>query len=59
MKTNRNQTCALCGRIIKEANIITEKIGKAYYRVDKDQCAMILKRLHSVYGDDFCMMLKE
>jgi hypothetical protein len=57
LKTKRQQTCALCGRVIK-ANAINQEIGGAYYIVDKDQCAKILNRLHSVYGNDFCMMLK-
>jgi hypothetical protein len=57
-KGQQQQTCALCGRVIK-ASIIKQKVGGAYYIVDKDECAIILKRLHSVYGNDFCLMLKE
>jgi len=57
---NGQQTCALCGRVIK-ASAIKQKVGGgvAYYIVDKDECATILKRLHGVYGNDFCLMLKE
>jgi hypothetical protein len=58
LKGKGKQTCALCGRVIK-ASILKKKVGGAYYIVDKDQCAIILRRLHSVYGDDFSMMLKE
>jgi hypothetical protein len=59
LKSKRQQTtCALCGKVIK-VNIIKQKVGGAYYIVDKDECAIILWRLHSVYGNDFCMMLKE
>jgi hypothetical protein len=58
LKSKGQQTCALCGRVIK-ANTIKQKVGGNYYIVDKDECAKILRRLHSVYGNDFCMMLKE
>jgi hypothetical protein len=59
LKSKRQeQTCDLCGRIIK-AKTIKQKVGGAYYIVDKEQCATILRRLHSVYGSDFCLMLKE
>ncbi len=59
LKNKGQQTCALCGRVIK-ASAIKQKVGGVdYYIVDKDECATILKRLHSVYGNDFCMMLKE
>jgi hypothetical protein len=54
----RQQTCAICGRPIK-TSIIRQKVGTDSYVVDKDECAVILKRLHSVYGNDFCMLLKE
>jgi hypothetical protein len=57
LKRKRQQTCDLCGRVIK-ANAIKQEIGGAYYIVDKDHCAMVLNRLRSVYGDDFCMTLK-
>jgi hypothetical protein len=58
LKGKGQQTCALCGRVIK-ASTIKKKVGGAYYIVDKDQCATILRRLHRVYGNDFCMMFKE
>lgn len=58
LKRKRQQTCALCGRAIKE-NAIKQEIGGSYYIADKDHCAMVLHRLHSVYGNDFCMMLNE
>jgi hypothetical protein len=58
LKNERKQTCALCGRIVK-ANIHKYKVGEDYYIVDKDECATILRRLHSVYGSNFCVMLKE
>jgi hypothetical protein len=57
-KGQQQQTCAICGRPIK-TSIIKQKVGTAYYMVDKDECAVILKRLHGVYGNDFCLMLKE
>jgi folate-binding Fe-S cluster repair protein YgfZ len=58
IKGQQQQTCDLCGRVLK-TSIIKQKVGGTYYIVDKDECAIILKRLHSVYGNDFCMMLKE
>jgi hypothetical protein len=48
----------MCGRAIK-TGVIEQKVGEAYYMVDKDECATILKRFHSVYGNNFCLMLKE
>ena len=54
----QQQGCAICGRPIK-TSIIKQKVGEAYYMVDKDECATLLKRFHSVYGNDFCLMLKE
>jgi hypothetical protein len=54
----QRQRCAMCGRAIN-TGVIEQKIGEAYYMVDKDECAIILKRFHSVYGNNFCLMLKE
>jgi hypothetical protein len=57
---HQQQTCAICGRPIKTNNIIIkQKIGTEYYLFDREECATILKKLHSVYGNDFCMMLKK
>ena len=53
----QQQACALCGRVIK-SKAIKQKVGGTYFIFDKGECAIILKRLHSVYGDDFCAMLK-
>jgi hypothetical protein len=54
----QQQRCALCGRII-EASAIKQELGGTDYIVDKEQCAILLKRFYSVYGNDFCLMLKE
>jgi hypothetical protein len=53
----QQQTCAICGRPIK-ANMVKQKVGEAYFVIDKSGCARILKKLYSVYGNDFCLMLK-
>ncbi len=50
--------CALFGRVLK-TNTIKQKVSGTYYIVNKDECAIILKRLHSVYDNDFCMMFRE
>ncbi len=57
LKIKEQETCAVCGRVIK-SGIIRQKVGGAYFVFDKDDCAIILKKLHSVYGNDFCMMLR-
>ncbi|HEX2170590.1 MAG TPA: hypothetical protein VHF65_09860 [Nitrososphaera sp.] len=58
MNSQGQQICVVCGRVIK-AEAIKQRVGGNYYVVDKDECAMILKRFHSVYGNEFCMMLRE
>jgi len=40
------------------ASTIKQKIGGSYYIFDEQQCAIILKRLHSIYGNDFCSMFR-
>lgn len=54
----QDHICAICGRPAK-TSIFKQKIGDTYYIVDKDECATLLKRFHSVYGNDFCLMFKE
>ncbi|HEU4448111.1 MAG TPA: hypothetical protein VFR94_25800 [Nitrososphaeraceae archaeon] len=63
MKSSKGQQqqdhrCAICGRPVK-TSIVKQKVGEAYYLVDKYECATFLKRFHSVYGNDFCLMFKE
>jgi hypothetical protein len=54
----QDHICAICGRPAK-TSIFKQKVGDTYYIVDKDECATLLKRFHSVYGNDFCLMFKE
>ncbi|AFU60478.1 hypothetical protein Ngar_c35650 [Candidatus Nitrososphaera gargensis Ga9.2] len=46
-------TCILCGKPIV-ARPIVEKINGREYSFDKQECALTLKKLKSVYGSDFC-----
>lgn len=50
----QQEACAVCGLVIRSP-AVKQKVGGTYFIFDKDECAVILKRLHSVYGDDiFC-----
>ena len=50
--------CALCGKLIeKSSDFIKEKIGGRNFRFDTSDCAVMFKRLLSVYGDDFKQFL--
>jgi hypothetical protein len=44
--------CVMCGRLIKKDSI-TEDIDGVPHSFDKRECAMLLKKLRSVYGGDF------
>ena len=50
--------CALCGKLIeKSSDFIKETIGGRNFRFDTSDCAVMFKRLLSVYGDDFKQFL--
>ncbi|MGH9989874.1 MAG: hypothetical protein ACREAS_05490 [Nitrososphaera sp.] len=57
-RQQQDHRCAICGRPAK-TSIFKQKVGDTYYIVDKKECATFLKRFHSVYGNDFCLMFKE
>ena len=47
--------CALCGNPIRESSYasIKEKIGGTSYEFDTKDCAVMFKRFHAIYGDEF------
>ncbi|CAN5477851.1 hypothetical protein BH18THE2_BH18THE2_35370 [soil metagenome] len=50
--------CVLCGKPIgKPSDYIKETIGGRNFRFDTSDCAVMFKRLLSVYGDDFKQFL--
>lgn len=58
MGTIRKDVCALCGKPVGSGGITQEVNGFAY-TFDKEECVLTLKKLKSVYGADFCVILKE
>lgn len=48
------EKCILCGRPISGKGI-TEKINGIEYVFDKEECALMFKKLKSVYGEEFCV----
>lgn len=46
--------CILCGRPIRGLPLI-EKIDGKEYAFGSRECALMLKKLKSVYGSDFCV----
>lgn len=60
METIRKDVCALCGKPVGSGGGgITQEINGVAYTFDKEKCALTLKKLKSVYGADFCVILKE
>jgi hypothetical protein len=60
--TIRKDVCALCGKPVGSGGGgggITQEINRVAYTFDKEECALTLKKLKSVYGADFCVILKE
>jgi hypothetical protein len=47
--------CALCGNQIKNSTStpVEESIGGTSYIFDTRDCAIMFKRFHAIYGDDF------
>jgi hypothetical protein len=47
--------CALCGNQIQKSTSppVEESIGGTSYLFDTKDCAMMFKRFHAIYGDDF------
>jgi hypothetical protein len=59
METIRKDVCALCGKPVGSGGGITQEINGFAYTFDKEECALTLKKLKSVYGADFWVILKE
>jgi hypothetical protein len=55
----KDDVCALCGKPVRSSGGITQEINGVAYTFDKEECALTLKKLKSVYGADFCVILKE
>ena len=47
--------CALCGNQIQKSTSapVEERIGGTSYTFDTKDCAIMFKRFHAIYGDDF------
>ena len=47
--------CALCGNEIQKSTSapVEESIGGTSYTFDTKDCAIMFKRFHAIYGDDF------
>ena len=47
--------CALCGSQIQKSTSVPveERIGGTSYQFDTKDCAIMFKRFHAIYGDDF------
>jgi two-component system, OmpR family, sensor histidine kinase VicK len=47
--------CALCGSQIQKSTSapVEERIGGTSYKFDTKDCAIMFKRFHAIYGDDF------
>jgi hypothetical protein len=46
------QECVLCGKPLEKGGI-TEEIGGVQYVFDREECALLLRKFKSVYGNDF------
>ena len=51
--------CIMCGKPATAGGEITEVIEGREYVFDKDECAVMFKKLKSVYGNDFCVSFNE
>jgi hypothetical protein len=49
------EECALCGNQIQKgrSSSVEERIGGTSYKFDTKDCAIMFKRFHAIYGDDF------
>ena len=49
------KVCALCGNQLQNSasTPVEEKIGGSSYMFDTKDCAIMFKRFHAIYGDDF------
>src|ERR687891_2224747 len=47
--------CALCGNQIQKSTSapVQERIGETSYTFDTKDCAIMFKRFHAIYGEDF------
>jgi len=48
----------MCGRTFKESRIMEEINGCTYF-FDRKECAIMLKKFKSVYGNDFLIAAEE
>jgi hypothetical protein len=53
-----DNSCAMCGRSFKGARVV-EEINGFSYSFDKKECAIIMQKLYSVYGNDFCASIAD
>jgi hypothetical protein len=45
----------MCGKPAQPDTQVIERIDGIDYTFDKDECAVMFKKLKSVYGTDFCL----
>jgi len=49
-------TCAMCGKPIHSSPIV-DIVNGTSYSFEKEQCRLLLRKLKSVYGAEFCVEL--
>jgi hypothetical protein len=47
----------MCGKPIVAGREVIEKVERREYFFDKNECAVMFKKLKDVYGSDFCVSL--
>jgi hypothetical protein len=52
-----DSSCVLCGKPLVPGNKIAEEVNGTVYLFDRPDCVVLLKKLVSVYGADFCRIL--
>lgn len=52
-----SDSCVLCGKPLVRGNKIAEEVNGTVYLFDRQDCVVLLKKLVSVYGADFCQIL--
>jgi hypothetical protein len=57
-KRQKQKMCAMCGSpIAAGATATLVEIDGTQYAVDREECAMTLRKFRCVYGSEFCAML--
>jgi hypothetical protein len=51
-----DSSCVLCGKPLVRGNKIAEEINGTVYLFDSPDCVVLLRKLVSVYGPEFCQI---